>query len=1072
MFFIKNRVFSIVINLLICALGVISFFQLPVREYTKLSKPIIEVRLENPGASCDLLKNTIYRPFAEHAAGLPGLKGTKIHLNSGQFKAELEFEAGTKPFEALLLVMQAVNEAQSNFPPNLKPAVVSIAEDSRAGTIAFGLIPKDNAEYDTQYLAELMYRYIKTPIENIKGVANFKVYGAMGDLNRLAIDVTMDPCKMRALKITPIDVMNSIQTCNFIQPAGTFIGINQCITVQLLGDLHSVGEFANMPISHDSNSKNIIRLRDVAHVQLNDLNNPENAVEKEMRTCYNKRNIGYADVQLQQDSNILYVSRALQEKLPLLQAAIPDQNLELKILSNNADSVEASINRVYRTLVEAIILVIIVVALFLGSIRLSIVPIIAIPICITSSFLFMYFFGFTINILTLASIVLGCGLFVDDCIVAVHAIDDKRKLGLNLYDACVEGMKHVQFSIIGMTLTLVAVYLPIGFVRGEIGSNFFEFAVTLSCMIIVSGIVAITLTPIIMLSPIIGDSYHEYNEVEYSADDPWLKKIFGFTNNAINNVMQNFHDLFEQLQVKYSNLLSIALNNSLTVLLISLCFCGTSLLLVKNGLKQVMSPHQDKNQAFLMIQFPGRVRLVALEKLFNDIEDEVLKHSEVLNILSTYSVGELYTIKMYLTDLTKRSISDEEIASQIEKKIRDQFANRIMHAKGSFDAFISEDPGFRILIQTPDSIDALRKILPEFTKLFKDLPANNGVRFSNLEPEENYAIYPNYHNIMAFGVSLDTVMKSVQFIMTGNPPATHYTVNGVRYPVRCWTSFHDRKLRVISSAVKTMKPVFDQFYVRSSHRNEKGEFLLYLLSELITIEKSDACLTQTLQDGLYTCEISTQFIDPNIDHNVIYDRLVKMAHPTLPNNIQIRPGEAIQKVKDNSGVIVQIFSIAVVFMYLFTSVLFESFTLPFIILATAPLGISGGLLFLYFSHNGSLNIWSYIALLTLIGLITKHGILIVDEYRKYLDEDKTPKESALLAGVSRFKPIVMTTLAMVLGAVPLMLGHGSGYEVMEQIGIVIVGGLLIGTFITIFLVPSLCLIYSTITVKNNLSIEE
>lgn len=1056
MFFMRRQVFGIVINILIVALGVISFFELAVREYPKIVSPIIEVSIDNPGGSCNLLKDTINRPFAEYISGLPGLKDCTVSLNNGHFKAELEFIKGTQPSDALLLVIQAMSEVRPYLPHELKPPVIKIAEDKTAGEIGIGLLPmSDSKTYDSQELAECLFNNVKNIFESIPGVATFRVYGAMGDLRRLAIDVMLDPIQMKSFNVTAIDVMQAIQAANFTQFAGQFLNINNVLNVQLLGDLHSVSEFANIVIPNSMGTSNIVRIKDIAKVQVNNLSKDINATEKENRTCYNGREIAYAALKLQPGANILNVSKELREKMKIAQQAIGDTNLKLTIISDSADPVRASIDRVYRTLIEAIILVFIITTLFIGSARSSIIPIVAIPICIAFAFFMIYAFGLTINVLTLAAIVLAIGLVVDDAIVVIHAIDEKIKSGLNVYDACVEGMKHIQFSVIAMTFTLVAVYLPVAFAGGDIGDNFFEFALTLSGMIVISGVVAIVLTPIMANKLLVS---HEANNIEINENSDILQRAF----YMINRLLLNFEQLFLQFEEKYKSILKDALNNKSTVFLSTSLLFTSSLLIAKYGLKQIISPHQDKNQATISIQFPGNTRLIRLEHLFNQIDAEILKDSDVDSVLSQYYNGEnRYTIVLYLKDLSDRKLTDENIAKKIEKMIKLKFADRLISSEGSYNSFIRDKPGFRIDVRSQKSIEDLKEAVQIISKLLKEeLPDNNGPRYSSLESEPNYVILPHYEMAAAYGVSLDSIMKTVQYIMTGNPPASHYMIKSLRYPVRLWTSRDQREIRVTCDYVKNIKPTFDQFYVRSYQRNEKGEYNMVRLSDVIKVKEDKTLSSLQLKNNYINCEISTEFEDKNLDFVKLYNTLEEKAKSLLPDSVSMYPGEAIIKAKENSSAISKVLFIAVVFVYLFAAALFESFISPFVVILTIPTTISGGLIALYLSHNGSLNIWSYIAFLTLIGLIARYGILIVDEYNRFLDEGKSEEEAALLAGVSRFKPIIMTTLAMVFGSIPLMLAHGSGYEVMEQLGLVVVGGLSLGTITTVFLVPCLCTIFS------------
>lgn len=1016
-FFISRPVASIVVNLIIGVLGLVCFGRLSIREYPNIEKKIVSVEMEYPGASVDVMETQIATRIEESLASISGISNSSTTITSGLTTTTIEFDQSRDLDSAASDVESRLRRIQGDLPDNTRPPVIRKTDPSARPSFILALY---GGEYNTSELSDQMMRYVKNNLESISGVASVIVQGQTGSPTTYAIDVFMKAQAMSSANVTPDEVFRSVASQSFVQPAGDVTVGTKTYRMTVRAGLSSVPEFENI-IVRERNGR-MIRLKDIAEVKLND-------DEQKLRIRYNGKTVSLCYVIIQSSANVIEISKKIKEKVNEIKQGLPDRNLKLEIVSDKSIYINASVHRLEETIIEAVILVAIVILLFLKSFRASLIPIVTIPICLLTGFSIMYFFGFTINIITLLALLLAVGLVVDDAVVVLERIVENMERGMNAVQASRHSIEEIQFSVIGMTLTLVSVYLPLSLATGTWGKFFNEFAITLAGMVLMSGIIAFILTPM-MSSLILTKKSRTYAPVEW------------------------FNQIFEAIKGVYAKTLYTALNSKWLIILGSTMITCLSLYVAKYYLISISEPESDKGSINIRLS-TNRSNLETISDVLSNYE-ELGNDPSVAGISSYFTAGsdEANLELILASDPTKRK-SVKDIMKIINEKYNARFSE-FMPQVMSASSPLGESNMFGIIIKTNKSYDELEMVGQSVCQVMlkvkgKYHPMN--ITFSRISPEKTYSIIPNRDRCYLVGARLEDVRNAIRYITRGNPPADRYEKDGKQYPVRVWVSEEDRQ----------NPEIVKDFKIRTTRRSENQEDNdLVSLRDLVEIKETKVRPNLFRNSGQRSFTIWCKFRDKDIDYSKAYDMFKQSILKTLPPGYTISPIDSVKQVAAESQNLIFIITLALVFVYLVMSALFESFIDPFIVICTVPLAISWAILSLKLFPDGSLNAYSYIGMLTLIGLITKHGILLVEFFNSQFEKTKSLKSAAISSALERFRPIIMTTLAMVLGAVPLILKKGSGYEGPRQVGIILVGGMTFGTLMTIFVVPCLCIIFKQI----------
>ena len=761
----------------------------------------------------------------------------------------------------------------------------------------------------------------------------------------------------------------------------------------------------------------IIRLKDVGYAELN-------SEDKRFSSRFNDKNAVSIGIVKKSVANPLEVKKGIEEKLTQIRNRLP-AGTEIEISSDKTVFIEKSIAHVYRTIWEATFLVIFVVFGFLRSGRASLIPLVTIPVSLIGAFALMFLFGFTINILTLLALVLAIGLVVDDAIVVLENIYRYVEEGMDPMRASITGAKEISFAVIAMTLTLAAVYAPIALSSGITGKLFTEFALTLVGSVLISGFVALTLTPM-MCSRLLVSHGHE---VSYN---------YGFRR-----YYQIFYDKvgewLDKLDQGYGNFLKRVLEKRLWVVFIGLAVAVIGLYLAVFQLRRELTPAEDQGVLLTTADPPYGATLKYTEKYALQMDKILASVPELVKRMTIVQVGD-YTYSqntMLPWEERTRSCNDikEAITPELNKiiglQVRAKCQNRSVIASGStFD--------LSFVIQTTRSYEDLEQQMQKVWAAMLQHPGIGNVVPDMGAPGQDYKVQVDVDKAATLGIEPDVIAQTLDTLIGGRKSTT-FERESKQYPIRVWVGeqFRRSPQNVLEMTVRSSKD---------------GKESLVPLSDLVKI----LAITTTPEirhfDSMRSVTLDAT-LNEGYGLGQVLNDIKEVADRILPDGYQTTVSGETRDYLKETYTIYLIFGLAIAFIFLVMAAQFESFIDPFIIILSVPLSLAGAIFTLWIFPSGTLNIYSQIGLVTLIGLITKHGILIVDFANKLQEEGKSPFEAVVEASRLRLRPILMTTFAMVFGAIPLAYSTGAGAETREQIGLVIVGGMSVGTLFTLFVIP-------------------
>ena len=995
---IRRPVLATVMSLLIILIGLIAFDRLPVREYPNIDAPVVSVRTVYPGASAEVMESQITKPLEDSLSGIEGVRTIKSVSREEVSQITVEFVQSRDPEAAANDARDRVARVRGALPDEAQdPVVAKIEADAQAIIwLAFSSDRQSPLEI-TDYADRVVADQLKT----LPGVASVII----GGQRRYAMRLWLDPSRMAALGVTVQDVEAALRSQNTELPSGRIESQMREFSVLAQTDLKTPAEFERVVLRNSGGV--LVRLADIGRAEIG-AEDARNIVRVNGRAA-----VGLGIVK-QSTANTLEVARAVKAELPRLEAALP-AGMQIKVGFDSSIFIEKSIAAVYQTMLEAMVLVVGVIFLFLRNWRATLIPFVTIPVSLIGAFIFLSAMGFTINVLTLLGLVLAIGLVVDDAIVMLENIYRHIEAGMPPYEAAVKGAREIGFAIVAMTLTLAAVFAPLAFAEGNTGKLFTEFALTVAAAVLVSGFVALTLTPM-MASRILR---HE----------PRHNALFNFGERVLKG-----------LNTAYTRGLTRVVKHPWVIALVFVLVAAAAFGLLKS-LKSELAPTEDRGFFIGFMLAPEGATLQYTDQYARQLEGIYQGVPEVDTAFMVVAPG-LERPNPVNSALSFVMLKPWEERSRSQMDITASLGPRMFMGMPGVLAFpinppslgqSFRNPPLQFVVQAPSyaELDKAVEALMEKVRAYPGL-ANADSDLKLNKPQLKVEI--NRDKAAQMGVGVDTIGRTLETLLGGRD-VTRFKQAGEQYNV----------VLQLDPAARATPQDLTALYVRGANGS------LTALSNLVAVTETVAPKELNHFDRQRAAIISAN-IAPGYTLGEALAFMDQAAKETLPKTARTTLAGQSREFGESGQTLAITFALALIVIYLVLAAQFESFVAPFIILLTVPLAATGALLALKLT-GATLNVYSQIGLIMLVGLITKHGILIV-EFANQLRERGKPKVEAVIEAASlRLRPILMTTAAMVLGAVPLALASGAGAESRSPIGWVIVGGLLLGTLLTLFVIP-------------------
>ncbi len=1016
---IRRPVFATVLSLLVLLIGAVSFTRLSVREYPKIDEPVVTVSVRYAGASAEVIESQVTKPLEDSIAGIDAVDVITSISRAEQSQISVRFRLEKDADNAAAEVRDRTARVRNRLPLAVDEPVIAKVEADASPVLwlAFSSDTRSPLEIN-----DLINRIVKPRLQTVTGVADVPIYGE----RKYAMRVWLDPERMAGYRLTTQDVEDAIRRNNLELPAGRIESQQREFSVTSQTDLKTPAQFSDIVIRTVNGFS--VRVRDVARVE-------EGPASDRSRVRLNGRDAISVGVIRQATANPLELSKGVRAMIPLLKADLPP-DIGIDIANDNSLFIDRSIKSVYSTIIEAVVLVALVIFVFLRTFRASIIPIITIPVSLVGSFALMALAGFSINTLTLLALVLAIGLVVDDAIVMLENIYRHIEEGLDPFSAAIKGAREIGFAIVAMTLTLVAVYAPLAFTPGRTGRLFVEFALALAGAVVVSGFVALTLSP--MMCSLLLKHNPKPNWFDRSMER-WLTAL----SDAYGRLLRWIVTARWGGTGSGRGGVRGALFQARWIVLGVMALSGAALVLVFPSMRQELSPLEDRGTILASVTAPDGATLdytnryaLELEKIGNTYPEFDRVFANIGN--PTVAQGSV----IYRTvDWEKRDRTTLALAKALQPKVA---------GLPGVNAFLITPPslgqGFRsrpltYVIQTSDSYENLNKVVAAF---MAEIAQNPGIVSPDVDLRLNkpeLRIEVNRERAADLGVSVEVVAKAIE-TMLGGRTVTRYKRDAEQYDVIVQTEARGR----------TTPENIDTIYVRG--RNDAMIPLTSLVNVRESVSPRELNHFGQRRSATITANLSSDY---SLGQAITFmnETAAKVLKPGYTTDLN----DTSREFKNSQGALGVVFVLALVFIFLVLAAQFESFIDPLVIMVSVPLSMIGALLALKWS-GGSLNVYSQIGLITLVGLITKHGILIVEFTNQLREEGMEMVDALVKASAQRLRPILMTTGAMVLGAIPLALATGAGAETRTQIGWVIVGGMSLGTLLTIFVVPTMYTLFA------------
>jgi multidrug efflux pump len=1013
---IKRPVLSTVMTIIILMVGAVSYTRLSLRQFPEVDRPIISVTTTLEGAGPKIIEQTVTRPLEEALGGIEGLDYSTSRSETENSVIKLIFRVDRDIDLAAADVRDRLQKAK--LPDDADTPLIKKADADAQALIYLSLFSENKSVSE---LADYAKRYLVSELETIKGVASVDPYGG-GDLE---MHLVLDPIRLNAYQITAPEIAAALKRQNLTKPAGRITGAEREFTLTTISPLTTPNQFNNLILAERKGR--IIRLKDVGYAELN-------SEDKRFSSRYNGKNAVSIGIVKKSVANPLELKRGVEEKLAQIREKLPS-GTEIEISSDKTVFIEKSIAHVFSTIWEATFLVIFVIFIFLRSIRASLIPLVTIPVSLIGSFALMFLFGFTINILTLLALVLAIGLVVDDAIVVLENIYRYIEDGMKPMAAAIKGAGEISFAVIAMTLTLAAVYAPIALSSGITGKLFTEFALTLAGAVIISGFVALTLTPM-MCSRLLIAHGHE------APNGNWFMRVY----QAFDDKLGRWLDKLDQ---GYGNLLAKVLNKRMWIGLSGVFVALIGLYLAVYQLKRDLTPAEDQGVLLTTAFPPYGATLKYIEKYALQMDQILASVPELIKRMTVVQVSDYTYSQNTMVPWEERTRSCNDIMKAVTPEMTKIIGLRV-RPKCQNRSVIGGGSGFDLsfVIQTSRSYEDLEH---QMQKVWAAMLQHTGI--GDIQPDlgeagQDYKVEIDREKAATLGIEPELIAQTLDTLIAGRRTTT-FERESKQYPIRVWVGEQFRR---------SPQHVLDMT-VKATRDNKE---VLIPLSDFVKIVSVTTTPEIRHFDRLRAVTLEATLKEGYGLGQVLSD-IKEVANKILPTGYTTTVSGETRDFLKESYTIYLIFGLAIAFIFLVMAAQFESFIDPFIIILSVPLSLAGAIFTLWIAPSGTLNIYSQIGLVTLIGLITKHGILIVDFANKLQEEGKSPFEAVIEASRLRLRPILMTTFAMVFGAIPLAFSSGAGSETREQIGLVIVGGMSVGTLFTLFVIP---VVYTLLTRKR------
>lgn len=1009
---IRRPVLASVMSLLLVLVGLVSFQQLSVREYPRIDEPLVNVTTRLLGASSEVIESQVTKPLEDSIAGIDGVDIMTSISRTEQSQITVRFRLSKDPDTAAAEVRDRVARVRGRLPAAVDEPVIAKVEADATPTIWLAYTSETMGVLE---LTDLINRVVKPRLQTVPGVADVQIGGD----RRYSMRIWLDADRLAAYRLTVQDVEDALRRQNLEVPAGRIESRQREFSVTSRTDLNTVAQFNEIALRTVGGYT--VRLRDVARVE-------EAAASERSRVRLNGVPSVSTGIIRNATANPMEVADGVRALMPQLQRDLPPS---VTVVQANDLSVfiDRSIKAVYRTVIEAVVLVALVVFLFLRTLRASIIPLVTIPVSLIGAFALIALAGFTINTLTLLALVLAIGLVVDDAIVVLENIYRHIEEGMTPFRAALRGVREISFAVVAMTLTLAAVFAPLAFTPGRTGRLFGEFALTLAGAVLVSGFVALTLTPM-MCSKLL----------RHNPSPGWFDR--------------SMEAVLVRMTGLYTASLRAVLRVRWLVVLLMLGAGGASWWLFSTAKKE-LAPMEDRGVIFMPVRAPDGSTLEFTARYLDAIEAITSQYPEFDRRFMFMGGGQVSTGSSVLrtVDWTERERSTIELARDLLPKVG---------SLPGVSVFPSTPPslgqGFRerslnYVIVSGDSYENMARVAQQ---LLAEMQKNPGI----VQPESDLQLNKpeiflevDRDRAADMGVSVEAVARAVE-TMLGGRVVTRYKRDADQYDVIVQTSGSDR----------ARPDDIERIFVRG-----RGDTMVPL-SSLVRVR--EAVSPRELNHFNQRRSVSiTANLAPGYSLGEALDFMDRAAERILPAGYATELNGVSREFRASSGSLGVVFVLALLFIFLVLAAQFESFIDPLVILLSVPLSMVGALLALKFT-GGTINVFSQIGLVTLIGLISKHGILIVEFSNQLRRQGRSVTEAVVEAASLRLRPILMTTGAMVLGALPLALAEGAGAESRQQIGWVIVGGMSLGTLLTIFVVPTVYTLFARSGVPGEITTAE
>jgi multidrug efflux pump len=990
--FIRRLVLSTVAALFILLLGGQGILNLPIRQYPKVDETVITITTVYAGASADLMQGFITTPISKSVSSAEGVDYITSNSTLGVSTVQVHMRLNTDPDTALGEVTAKVQQVRNQLPTDaFDPVIVK----GTGQQFALMYLAVQSDQMSAPQVTEYLTRVVQPRLSTVDGVADAQVLGAQ----TFSMRVWLDPVLMAAHNVTATDVRNAIAGSNFLSAPGKTQNELVAFRIEMQTTLQDATTFAALPIR--SNGDNVVHLRDVAKVELA-------PASTDVKVSFNGKLGTFLGIFPTPAANPLSVSTAVIAELPRIQEGMP-KGTSIYMVYDSTKFIRASIEEVFKTIGEAVLIVIVIIFLFLGSVRTVVIPVVTIPLSLIGVCFFLYLFGYSLNTLTLLAMVLAIGLVVDDAIVVVENIHRHIDEGMKPLDASIVGMREISSAVIAMTVTLAAVYAPIGFTQGLTGSLFREFAVTLAGAVVISGFVALT------ISPMMSARLLRHNAGRFQA----------FIDRT-----------FVRVSAWYRRRLDSSLNYRPVTLLVAVTILGTAAYLFVNTSSE-LAPEEDVGALFSIVNAP-RYATSDYVKVYTDQIDSLTKDLPELD--ARFQIAGVPAVNQAFAIWPLKPWNERERSQKAIQQILQGDVNKIAGA----EAFVFSPPSLpgaggglpiSFVVQSTQSPDKVYEVAEQIRQ--RALRAGKFIVVQNSMSYDTPAVrlLVDRDRAASLGVAVSDIGATLG-ILVGGGAISKFDRDSRSYDV----------ITQVPQRYRLNPDDLTAFFVRSSTG------AMVPLSSVVTVETkaSPASLEQFSQLNSATISALPQ---PGVTTGDGLQTIRDIAREIMPDGFfEDFAGQSRLEIEQGNSILFA-FALAVIVIYLVLAAQFESFRDPLIIMMSVPLSIFGALVPLNIGL-GTLNIYTQVGLITLIGLITKHGILIV-QFANQLRQTRglSRREAVVEAAGVRLRPILMTTAAMVLGVAPLILASGAGAAARYSIGLVIATGMSVGTLFTLFVVP-------------------